>query len=184
MGRKYRGEHACIGQIHRLFEESCTELFQGLGCNIKQIEAPDDQSEQVPIAVIDAGSSELEVVVLMLLPVRVLALTYPTREEIITVFETTLEDWISELSNQLIGKLKNRLLNYGITLQLGLPAAYFGDELENLMPNHGHLEHFYFNVDNQLFECVVSIDFLSDVLELVCQTDNDNNINTGDLELF
>ena len=33
------------------------------------------------------------------------------------------DDWARELANQLMGRIKNRLLQFGATLQIGLPAS-------------------------------------------------------------
>jgi hypothetical protein len=37
------------------------------------------------------------------------------------------DDWARELTNQLIGRIKNRLLQFGATLQIGLPVASDAD---------------------------------------------------------
>jgi CheY-specific phosphatase CheX len=41
----------------------------------------------------------------------------------------TLQDWIGELANQLLGRLKSRLLAHGVTIQLGTPTTVSGLEL-------------------------------------------------------
>ena len=37
------------------------------------------------------------------------------------------DEWSRELANQLIGRIKNRLLQFGATLQIGLPATSDAD---------------------------------------------------------
>ena len=37
-----------------------------------------------------------------------------------------LEDWCRELNNQLVGRMKNKLSRYGVTLTLGLPLPLTG----------------------------------------------------------
>jgi hypothetical protein len=39
-------------------------------------------------------------------------------------------DWVRELANQLMGRFKNRLLPYGVTLQAGLPSSIAREVLE------------------------------------------------------
>jgi len=39
-------------------------------------------------------------------------------------------DWIRELVNQLVGRIKNRLINFQVTLRIGLPTAMNGRALE------------------------------------------------------
>jgi hypothetical protein len=39
-------------------------------------------------------------------------------------------DWIRELVNQLMGRVKNRLLSFGVHLQAGLPSSIGGELLD------------------------------------------------------
>lgn len=39
-------------------------------------------------------------------------------------------DCLRELTNQLMGRIKNRLMNYQVTLQLGIPSTMNGEALE------------------------------------------------------
>jgi hypothetical protein len=39
------------------------------------------------------------------------------------VASTGRDDWARELTNQLMGRIKNRLLHFGSTLQIGLPSS-------------------------------------------------------------
>jgi hypothetical protein len=42
---------------------------------------------------------------------------------------TSQRDWICELSNQLMGRVKNRLLHFGVEVHLATPAGLSGDNL-------------------------------------------------------
>jgi hypothetical protein len=44
------------------------------------------------------------------------------------------DDWARELVNQLMGRIKNRFLQFGATLQIGLPASINPNAEEN--PEH------------------------------------------------
>ena len=48
---------------------------------------------------------------------------------------TSAEDWIGELANQLLGRIKNQLLGFGITIYLSTPVMMRG---ENLDPSYRH----------------------------------------------
>jgi hypothetical protein len=37
-----------------------------------------------------------------------------------------IADWMGELSNQTLGRIKNRLLAYGVTLEMSTPTVLFG----------------------------------------------------------
>jgi CheY-specific phosphatase CheX len=40
-----------------------------------------------------------------------------------------IADWTGELANQLLGRIKNKLLTYGVTLEMSTPTVIFGLEL-------------------------------------------------------
>jgi CheY-specific phosphatase CheX len=49
------------------------------------------------------------------------------------------EDWLGESSNQLLGRMKNKLLNYGIVVNIALPSVLSGDGLELLASTPANL---------------------------------------------
>ena len=173
-----------IQELSRLFEECCLELFSGFNCSIEKTDEPMPRSADDPISLIDAGSEELEIAVLLQLPLNILALSYHSDADITHVAEEMLEDWIAELSNQLIGKLKNKLLKYNVRLKLGLPNAYFGTEISELLPDSQHYVECVFNIDNELLEAVLGIDILDDSLNLSAAQPDDDDPVGGELELF
>lgn len=40
-----------------------------------------------------------------------------------------LADWVSELANQLVGRVKNKLLRYGVTVTLSVPSVFRAESL-------------------------------------------------------
>lgn len=47
--------------------------------------------------------------------------------------EIEVSDWMGELGNQLLGRLKNRLIAYGVVIDLGTPAVLYGVEIQRHM---------------------------------------------------
>lgn len=47
--------------------------------------------------------------------------------------EGEVSDWMGELGNQLLGRLKNRLIPYGVVIDLGTPAVLYGVEIQRHM---------------------------------------------------
>lgn len=173
-----------IQTLQALFETSCMELFEGLHCVVNRSAPPEFDMNEVPTACIDAGSAQLEVFVIMRLPLTVLALTYPDHEQLITtVDEEKLEDWISELCNQLIGRFKNRLIPFGCVMLLGLPNCYFGTDINELLPIGYEHFVFHFETDGEIFECRISINLIDDNLSLDSAAEDDG-AGEGELELF
>lgn len=173
-----------LQELQALFETTCMDLFEGLNCVVTRVSAPDFDMNEVPTACIDAGAGQLEVFVIMRLPLTVLALTYPDHEELITsVDEEKLEDWISELCNQLIGRFKNRLIPFGCVMLLGLPSSYFGTDINELLPVGYEHFVFHFEADGEVFECRISINLIDENLSLD-SPEEDDGAGEGELELF
>jgi len=53
--------------------------------------------------------------------------SYPSPVEL---QDDQLADWTCELTNQLLGRIKNRLIDYGVRIELTIPTALFGRHLE------------------------------------------------------
>jgi hypothetical protein len=51
-----------------------------------------------------------------------------------TVGETGVHDLLRELTNQLVGRIKNRLIQFQVTLRIGLPSAMSPDALSRQRP--------------------------------------------------
>jgi len=69
------------------------------------------------MAVIDTGSDELEVLLVLKMPFSVLSMTYPVIDNITSIDESKPEDWISELSNQLIRRVKTKLIEHNFFIK-------------------------------------------------------------------
>ena len=177
-----------IEQIQGLFKDSCTELFGSLNCEVAIGEQNGESFEEVPIACIDAGSGDVEFLIALQLPLSILAMTYPVTEGITMVREDYLEDWISELSNQLIGRLKRKLTSHECNVDIGLPTTYFGAELESLLSANGansERKTYFFDIDGELCACSIALEVFNDATSYVIDPNShDDDQNEGELELF
>lgn len=179
-------QNEVIQAIQNLFLECCSTLFQELGCQTYLSEefGPDDLST-APIACIDGGSDDVEFMVALQLPLEVLAMTYPIEEGIVTIEENRLEDWISELSNQLIGKLKSRLIEHDCYVTIGLPTSYFGADVDELLAENSNMIHYYFDIDGQACGCSISIEIFDDAMSFSIEANKDIDLQEGgELEFF
>jgi len=178
-----------INQIEGLFEVACIGLFESLNCNVIRVDLDACELESnfhgAPIACIDAGSSEIELITGLQLPMSVLALTYPVQGEITGVGEERLEDWISELSNQLIGRLKTQLITHQCQVSLGLPATYFGVDIGDLISGERKIESMYFDLEGEFCACHISIETFGDELTFSVEIDESVDVLAeGEIELF
>ncbi|MCO7224255.1 hypothetical protein [Pleionea sp. CnH1-48] len=171
--------------INSLFQTVCIEVFEAHGSSAVLCDQSDvDGLNSAPIAVIDAGSQDFEILALLVIPMSVLSLTYPMQDEIINVDESELEDWLGEFSNQTIGRLKNKLLNHNCRLDLGLPDTYFDSNLQEVLADKNKLTQYSFKIDQEYVNTYLGIEFLTDELRFDLEDTQDTSAGEGELELF
>lgn len=177
-------EHVEIAQsIHALFETACQELLATFNCEVKQITGSQGDIYDAPLACIDAGSDEVEVDICLELPVSVLALTYPV-PDVTGVDEEALEDWISELSNQLIGRLKTKLYSYKIEITLGLPNSYYGVSLDSIIPPANNRFSVFLDVDGEICAFHLGLQIFKDDISFDEVRDDEDIVFESEIELF
>lgn len=178
-------DNEVIKCIQDLFFQSCKDLFENLDCNVGLMVDKPERLENCPIACIDGGSSDIEFKIALELPMPVLALTYPVGEGITKVEEDRLEDWISELSNQLIGRLKTKLIAHECFISIGLPATFFGANVDDLLAENSSIDSYYFDIDGEVAGCSISIEVYDEAMSFCLEANShEEDQNEGELELF
>jgi len=179
-------QNEVIQTIQSLFLECCKKLFESLDCNTRiTTDCRAEDLENSPIACIDGGSEDIEFMVALQLPLEVLALTYPIAEGITTIEENRLEDWIAELANQLIGRLKGKLIEHDCFANIGLPISYFGADVDELLAQNSALVHYYFEMDGQICGCSISIEVFDEAMSFSIEKNSNIDLQEdGELEFF
>jgi hypothetical protein len=114
------------------------------------------------ISMIGFSSPTLSGSLLLAMPNSVLSHTLPTPD-------ANLADWSGELANQLLGRLKNQLLNYEVAINLALPVVVFGAEFSLPTKTRRLTRHFSFVSDWGRMFIRTEME-LSPSIELVRQT--------------
>ena len=117
------------------------------------------------------------------MPLSVLAMTYPV-PDVLTLTDEALEDWISELSTQLIGRLKNQLLKHDCNLKLGLPETYYEKDIDDILPENSGRFTLYFDIDGEICGCTLSVEIFNENMEFSVEENNMDLMDEGELELF
>lgn len=104
-----------------LTADSCRELFADLGCPLEETDAPMERSDGLSFCAIVgfSGASLRGSLVLGISPPAITAVT--------AAIQNSPRDLMGELSNQLLGRLKNKLLPYGVELFLTIPVVLRGE---------------------------------------------------------
>ncbi|MCO7225285.1 hypothetical protein [Pleionea sp. CnH1-48] len=173
----------CYSLITKYYEEALTELFSSFGCEVVKCNQEVSNLTSEPLARIDAGTFDLEVILILNVPMTVLSLTYPVSGEIINIDDEALEDWLLELSNLLIGKVKSKLINHNCILQLGLPDAIFGGHLSSYQESSYDTTRVNLEVDGELIVTYIGVDFLCEHISFD-EAKGESTYVEGDLELF
>lgn len=181
-GQQAMNHNDSISFLYEQFEESCFSLFEGLECAVNFAEKPEAGTEGSFIAMIDAGSNDVELRLFLRMPFSVLALTYPI-PDIIDIEEEKLEDWMAELSNMLIGKIKAKLLKYDIQVKIGIPESFYDVDIDAIAPEGFESKTYYFDIDSVIVEGRIYVDLLVDELDLQ-QLADDDETDEGELEMF
>ena len=175
--------------LHNLFESSCFEVFESLQCQLEKV----DQTHNTlaaPTASIEATSNDINIKLVLRGPVSILKKTYPAKEDLQKIKPDELDDWLSELANRFMGHLKNKLLPYEHTLQLGIPVKQESEHSESALSKGVLGENFqsltlYFDIASEVFECSLHTQILNkDISFTYNQTNDDSETDDGELEFF
>jgi len=168
-------------KVETVFRSACVDLFNSLSCSVACANKNKCHLSDAPIACIDAGSNDVELVLGLQMPMTILALTYPLVESIVDVEDESLEDWIS---NQLLGRVKSKLSVENGAMQLGLPVTYYGEDHSDLLQRDEKIA-IYFDLEGEVCACYLSIEVLveGEVLANYFQQEEKDEIR-GELELF
>jgi hypothetical protein len=124
---------------------ACTELFEayGLTRHLQHQDSDRHDPERPSYAsVLSAAGEDLRLSSTLALDVELLTRTHPSGQA--EVPRRELEDWCRELNNQLVGRLKNKLLRLGCELDTGLPVLIRGAGVEAVaMPDQDFRQYFF-----------------------------------------
>jgi hypothetical protein len=168
--------------IGEMVKSSCTSLFHYYGCEASFCGIVAQSEASHTLGAIDAGCDDFELSLILNIPFSILALSYPCQGSVVELPEAQLEDWLLELANQLMGKLKIRLQKQSFIIKLGLPDSYFdvdGTTKNALITSH---VGYVFDVDGVSMECWLHVDIKNHAIHL--ELDSSEDTHTGEIEFF
>jgi CheY-specific phosphatase CheX len=120
-----------LSRIDGFLSSAVTELFSSHGLGLKETEYR-GQGIEVPFASTIGFTSTHLVGVLVLTLCRDLAeRSLPASLKNGEVSDEIIADWTGELSNQALGRLKNRFYAVGVEIALSTPTVFAGKELRH-----------------------------------------------------
>ena len=169
--------------IRDLFESSYLNFLQGIDYKFKKVNTVDDCSETLT-AQIGASSSDLNIQLLLRVPKLLLSLLLPSGQSASVQKDTVLADWVLELSNQLLGKLKSDLVSHECRLDLGIPILYTSPVPTSSNSADAASQKWLYEIENSVIECCLSINVINDGLTIRRAKVESDSVEEGELELF
>lgn len=114
-------------QLNDAVIHSTTEVLasHGISADYESGQGASETAWADTLAIIGLGGQKLRGSVVLSVPASLLARSHPTRGST----PEDLADWLAELANLLLGRIKTQLLGRGISIQLGTPVTISGTAL-------------------------------------------------------
>jgi len=158
-------------QIEGVVTECCVELFSHYGVAIKPSEHSSD-SNLAYCAIIGFTGNDMRGSLLLACSSEPLTLAGENVHGI--------RDWLAELANQMLGRIKNRLLALGTVIYATTPIILRG---EHLAPLDDQPRPQLFRANGGVLSVWFDVDVLSD-LELAATPDVSASVREGETLLF
>ena len=120
-----------LESVNDLYFKACSELFAAYGLSLDlQDKDTSSTGKSGYISILSATGEELRLISALNIGSDLLTRIYPLSSD--HVEQHQLEDWCSELNNQLVGRVKNKLLVLGCEVMIGLPSLLTGKDLSSV----------------------------------------------------
>jgi hypothetical protein len=101
------------------------------------------------------------------------------------VTQPDLEDWCLELNNQLVGRVKNKLLPYGPVVNVGLPLLLTGTDVSAVIAPKSEVHRYFVeSADGQIALTLATLIAPDVDLQEIPSTDDESVLAEGELALF
>jgi chemotaxis phosphatase CheX-like protein len=125
---------------------ACTELFQAYGLTghlQPEAAAGSHKGHETYASVLSASGEGIRLSSTLSLDRELLVRTHPSGAS--DVPEREVEDWCRELNNQLVGRLKNKLLRAGCEVSTGLPVLIRGTDMVAVTSDDQDFRQYFFS---------------------------------------
>lgn len=131
-----------IAVLDAVIEEASLALFDGVGVALGRASQPVKSPDDISASIGFAGPA-LRGALVLISTRRLVEVALPP-EVRDRHSDEQLADWMGELANQLLGRVKNKLLNYGVSLAMGTPTVVLGNDLSRKDKQAGVRRQFVF----------------------------------------
>lgn len=172
-----------IALLDSVLEDASVALFTSVGLSPSRVLLPAHTADDMGASIGFAGR-ELRGALVLISTRKLVTLALPPEVQDRTSDEQ-LADWMGELTNQLLGRIKNKLLAYGIELAMGTPAVMLGSDLSRKDRHRGIRRQFAFlHGEEPLSVCFDAVASSQALVLTVPSVPPTSTIVEGDVALF
>jgi hypothetical protein len=167
-------------RVVELLDSTCVKQFESMHCEIRSLEDSSFESDDSSFSVsIDCHSDDIKLTLILSATKGFLLNTMPIiggQRLDSTPFQ---KDWCNELANRFLGRLKNKLLDHGCSLKMGLPLMLDSNSGQSKINSADFLATRVFEIvgsqeDSQI-QCSLFIDLLNTEMQLDDYEDEDED---------
>ena len=169
-----------VGRIIELFDSTCSKQFESMSCDIHLLDIADFQHRKnLVCSLIECQSDDVQLALVISATRGFLDNTMPVIDEQQLSIAEGQSDWCLELANRFLGRLKNKLLSHGCSLNMGLPKLIECGSESKAMPSSDSKVTRVFQINSSdeesLICCYLRISLLSDKVALDDYEDEDED---------
>jgi CheY-specific phosphatase CheX len=170
-----------------LLNQACEELFSGYEIFLTDVNTELEELDKTNInliALIGLSEEFFRSSLTLCVSSKLLKTSFPAPDN--EVSEDDLHDWLGELSNQLAGRFKNKVVPYGHKLEMGIPTVIQGAKLKIDGPKCSNItKHQFVSAQGDIVEMNLST-LIDDkfVLFEPEETEEDTSLAEGEMLFF
>jgi hypothetical protein len=129
--------------LNELYVQACRALLAAYGLTVNVQEhgsGAGARGEDSYLSVLGASGEGIRLLSMLKIDRGLVISTHPSG--LTDVSQPDLEDWCLELNNQLVGRVKNKLLGYGRVVIVGLPVLLTGTDVSAVNPPNSKVHHY------------------------------------------
>ena len=174
-------------KVIEMHVEACAELFDAYGLTEHvhaEAHAAKGHGQSAYASVLSASGEGIRLCATLSLDRELLVRTHPalTQGE---PGERDIEDWCRELNNQLVGRLKNKLLRSGCELTTGLPMLLRGTDIVPVTSEDQQFRQYFFSSKHGSLAFTLALLMAADLtLEALPGAEADEVKREGAMALF
>jgi hypothetical protein len=145
--------------LNELYVEACSALLSayGLTANVpRQGAGKGTLNTAIYMSLLGAGGEGIRLSSMLRIDRDLVISTHPSGSA--NISQADLEDWCLEINNQLVGRVKNKLLGYGHVVIVGLPVLLSGTDVSSITsPNSEVHQYFVESADGQITLTLITL---------------------------